>query len=379
MKPLFYWIIPLLLLLSLASSCQDQVKEASTTSPLDKIKLPDGFKIDYFAQDIDNARSLALGAQGTVFVSTRSKKKVYAVVDENQDYVADKIITLIDNIEMPNGVAFYQGDLYVAGINSIWKLEDIENNLDNVPEPILITDQFPNQNHHAWKFIRFGPDGKLYVPVGAPCNVCKEEDPIYSTITRMNPDGSDLEIYAHGVRNSVGFDWHPVTETLWFTDNGRDMMGDDIPPCEINHAPNKDMHFGFPFCHGNEIKDPEFGDQQPCSASTPPVQELGAHVAPLGMRFYTGNMFPSSYQNQIIFAEHGSWNRSKKSGYRVMRLTLEADHQTAISYEVFAEGWLDVAEDDYWGRPVDVLQMPDGSLLVSDDFADVIYRISYEP
>ena len=377
---MFYSTFPFILLLSLALSCPDKVTESNETSnlPLDKIKLPEGFKIDIFAQDIDNARSLALGDKGTVFVSTRSEKNVYAIIDNDQDYVADRVITLIDDIKMPNGVAFYQGDLYIAGITSIWKLENIEENLDNVPEPILITDKFPDQSHHAWKFIRFGPDGKLYVPVGAPCNVCKEEEAIYSTITRMNPDGSDLEIYAHGVRNSVGFDWHPVTEELWFTDNGRDMMGDDIPPCEINHAPNKDMHFGFPFCHGNEIKDPEFGDQHSCDEFTPPVQELVAHVAPLGMRFYTGNMFPNDYKNQILFAEHGSWNRSKKSGYRVMKLTLEDDYKTPISYEVFAEGWLDVAKDENWGRPVDVLQMPDGSLLVSDDFADVIYRISHE-
>ena len=344
------------------------------SSPLAHISLLPGFQIAVYAPRVPNARALALGPKGTVFVGTQRAGKVYAVVDHDQDQRADEVHTLAEDLFMPSGVAFRDGALYVAEVNRVLRYDDIESRLSNPPSPVVVNDTLPRDTWHGWKFIRFGPDDLLYVPVGAPCNVCTKDDPRYASILRMKPDGSALENFAHGVRNTVGFDWHPETQELWFTDNGRDWLGDDSPPCELNRAPQPDLHFGFPYCHGRSISDPDFGRERPCTAFTPPAQELGPHVAPLGMRFYTGSMFPASYRNQIFIAEHGSWNRSTPIGYRVMLVRLE--NNTATSYEVFAEGWLQ--KDGAWGRPVDVLVMPDGALLVSDDRAGVIYRISYQ-
>ena len=342
--------------------------------PLDTITLPPGFTISVFAEGVENARSLALGDNGTLFVGTRRAGKVYAIVDSNRDQRADRVITLVSGWNMPNGVAFRDGALYVAEVNRIHRFDDIERTLDR-PSSRVINDSFPTDRAHGWKFIAFGPDGWLYVPVGAPCNVCDRRgaDRRYATITRMRPDGSSPEIYAEGVRNTVGFTWHPETRALWFTENGRDMMGDDVPPDELNVAPRPGLDFGFPYCHGGAIADPEFGKARSCSDFVAPVQRLGAHVAALGVRFYTGTMFPARYRNQLFIAEHGSWNRSKKIGYRVTLVRLEGDK--AVSYEPFAEGWLQ--GERAWGRPVDVLVMPDGALLVSDDEAGAIYRISY--
>jgi len=238
----------------------------------------------------------------------------------------------------------------------------------------MVNDSFPRDRHHGWKFIRFGPDGMLYLQVGAPCNVCKSEDDRYASIMRMKPDGTDLEVFAKGIRNTVGFDWHPQTQELWFTDNGRDWLGNDIPPDELNHAPQKGLHFGFPYCHGGNIPDPEFGKEHKCEEFTPPAIRLGPHVAAIGMRFYTGTMFPDGYRNQIFIAEHGSWNRSTPIGYRVTLVRLE--NNRAVEYKTFAEGWLQNGQA--WGRPADVQVMPDGALLVSDDEAGAIYRISYK-
>ena len=343
-------------------------------SPLARISLPPGFQIAVYAPRVPNARALALGAGGTVFVGTQRAGKVYAVVDHDQDQRADAVHTLAEGLFMPSGVAFRDGALYVAEVNRILRFDAIESRLSNPPPPVVVNDTLPRDTWHGWKFIGFGPDDLLYVPVGAPCNVCTKSDSRYASILRMEPDGSGLENFARGVRNTVGFDWHPETRELWFTDNGRDWLGDDSPPCELNHAPQPGLHFGFPYCHARSIPDPDFGSERPCSALTPPAQELGPHVAPLGMRFYTGSMFPTAYRNQIFIAEHGSWNRSTPIGYRVMLVRLEDN--TATSYEVFAEGWLQ--KDGAWGRPVDVLVMPDGALLVSDDRAGVIYRISYQ-
>jgi glucose/arabinose dehydrogenase len=270
-------------------------------------------------------------------------------------------------------VAVRGGSLYVAEIHRVIRYDDIENRLDKPPAPVVVNDSFPDDRHHGWKFIAFGPDGKLYVPIGAPCNICEHRDKRYASITRMNPDGTGFEIFARGIRNTVGFDWHPRTKELWLTDNGRDWMGDDIPPDELNHAPRKGMHFGFPYCHGKNIPDPEFGKTRGCDQFVAPAMELGPHVAALGMRFYTGKMFPAEYRGQIFIAEHGSWNRTVPIGYRVMMVSLEGSRAT--KYEVFAEGWLQ--NEEPWGRPVDVLQMPDGALLISDDHAGAIYRISY--
>ena len=341
--------------------------------PLDQISLPPGFQISVFADDVPNARSMTLSPAGTIFVSTRKLSNVYALRDEDGNGRADEVIIIADDLNTPNGVAVRDGDLYVAEINRVLKYKNIEANLLSPPEPIIVNNSFPKDAHHGWKFIRFGPDGKLYVPVGAPCNICEREDERYASIMRMDPDGSNLEIFAQGIRNTVGFDWHPDTAELWFTDNGRDWAGDDFPPDELNHAPEQGMHFGYPYCHGKNSADPKFGHKRECTEFTSAVQELGPHVAALGMRFYTGDMFPEQYHHQIFIAEHGSWNRSTKIGYRVMLVKLEGNKP--ISYEPFAEGWLQNGK--VWGRPVDVLNMPDGALLISDDEAGVIYRITY--
>ncbi len=336
------------------------------------ISLPPSFKIEIYA-DVPNARSLTISENGILFVGNRVEDNVYAVVDNNNDYRADEVIIVDSDLNMPNGVTIKDGDLYVAEVSRILKYENIENTFRSNPTPIVIRDDFPSETHHGWKFIKFGPDGKLYVPVGAPCNVCLESDERFASITRMNPDGTDFEVFAHGVRNTVGFDFHPITNELWFTDNGRDWLGDNLPPDELNYAPTKDLNFGFPFWHGKNIQDPDFGEGHSASEFTLPVQELGPHVASLGMRFYTGDMFPAEYKHQIFIAEHGSWNRSTKIGYRITLVKLEGN--TAVSYDVFASGWL--KGEEVSGRPVDIQQMSDGSLLVSDDYAGKIYRISY--
>ncbi len=345
---------------------------------LDKIKLPPGFKIEMYAENVEGARSMALGAKGTLFVGTRRRGrtipgKVYAIIDKNNDFKADEVITIARDLNVPNGVAFHKGDLYVAEISRVIKFENIESQLAAPPQPKVINDRFPTDPWHGWKFIRFGPDGKLYVPVGAPCNTCERKEDIFATITRMNSDGSELEIYATGIRNTVGFDWHPVTKELWFTENGRDEMGDDIPPEEVNHAPRPGLHFGFPYRYGKALIDTTFKTAMREDQLQPAAIELPAHVAALGMRFYSGTSFPKEYHQQIFIAEHGSWNRSVPDGYRVSLVKLQ--NNRAVSYEHFATGWLQ--QNQYWGRPVDVLVMPDGSLLVSDDFANCIYRIVY--
>ncbi|MBI5115255.1 sorbosone dehydrogenase family protein [Candidatus Poribacteria bacterium] len=342
--------------------------------PLGKVKLPPGFQISIYASNVPNARSMTLSPNGTLFVGTRTEGNVYAIIDRGRDNKADKVIVLARGLNMPNGVAFREGALYVAEVNRILRFDAIETHLNKPPRPVAVNDSFPEDRHHGWKFIAFGPDGMLYVPVGAPCNVCERDDKRYASIMRMKPDGAGLELFATGIRNTVGFDWHPETKELWFTDNGRDWMGDNAPPDELNRAPRSGIDFGFPYCHGNGIPDPGLGRKRPCSESAPPVLELGPHVAALGMRFYTGAMFPSEYKNQIFIAQHGSWNRSIPIGYRVMVARLEGNKP--VGYEVFAEGWLQGGVS--WGRPVDVLVMPDGALLVSDDKAGVIYRISYK-
>jgi glucose/arabinose dehydrogenase len=341
--------------------------------PLDGIRLPPGFRIDLYADKVPGARSMALSPGGILFVGTRDEGKIYAVLDRGGKNRADEVILIASGMNMPNGVAFRDGALYVAEVSRVLRYDGIEGRLKDPPRPVVVNDAFPRDTHHGWKFIRFGPDGRLYVPVGAPCNVCEEKDPRYAAILRMKPDGTGLEVFASGVRNTVGFDWHPETKELWFTDNGRDRMGDDRPPDELNRAPRKGMHFGFPYLHGRNIADPEYGGRAGKRTVTPPEMELGPHVASLGMRFYTGTMFPGEYRNQIFIAEHGSWNRSTPIGYRVTLVRLSDGR--AAGYEVFAEGWLQGRSA--WGRPVDVLVMPDGALLVSDDKAGAIYRISY--
>jgi glucose/arabinose dehydrogenase len=342
--------------------------------PVTQLRLPEGFAIEVFAR-VDKARSMARAPGGTIFVGNRKGDSVWAVRDEDGDFSADRVVRVARGLEMPNGVAVRNGDLYVAEVSRILRFPDIENRLDDPPNPEVFLDGLPGETHHGWKYIAFGPDGKLYVPVGAPCNICMSDDKRFASILRVDGDGSGLEIFAHGIRNTVGFDWHPDTGELWFTDNGRDWLGDDSPPDELNRASEPGLHFGYPFCHAGEIADPDFGDQRSCDEFVAPEQNLGPHVAALGMHFYTGDQFPAEYRGQVFIAEHGSWNRSEKIGYRISLVRIRDGR--AVSYEVFAEGWLH--GENAWGRPVDLLQLPDGSLLVSDDYAGAIYRISYTP
>jgi glucose/arabinose dehydrogenase len=319
---------------------------------------------------------MALTPDGTLFVGTRQTGNLYAIRDTNGDYQADEVMTLANGMNSPNGVAFKDGSLYVAEIDRILRYDNIEASLPDLPEPVVINDDYPTDGHHGWKFIRFGPDGRLYIPVGAPCNICEIEDTPYGKITSIAADGSDYQVYADGVRNSVGFDWNPETGVMWFTDNGRDNLGDNVPPDELNRAPEAGLNFGYPYCHAGTIIDPDFGEGRSCDEFTPPAQPLGPHVASLGLRFYTGDMFPEEYKNQIFIAEHGSWNRTEPIGYQVS-LVRHHGEGNVTSYEPFAEGWLQ-SNGESLGRPVDIQQMPDGSILVSDDTANAIYRIWYE-
>ena len=336
---------------------------------LSAIQLPPGFAIEIWSDEVPNARSLALGDAGTVFAATRRDGRVYALIP--QDDRRPTVVTLAENLTMPNGVAFHDGDLYVAENHRILRFAGIESSLPEVPEAEVVIDTLSTERHHGWRYIDFGPDGMLYIALGAPCNVCDREG--FANISRMNADGSGQEIVASGVRNSVGFTWHPETGDFWFTDNGRDMLGDDIPPGELNHVRRAGLHFGFPYCHGGDIQDPEFGDQGDCADFEPPAQKLDPHVAALGIVFYDGTMFPDEFKGQAFIAEHGSWNRSEKIGYRVTLVRMERGNPAG--YEVFAEGWLH--DEEVSGRPVDLLVIGDGSMLLSDDQNGVIYRISY--
>jgi glucose/arabinose dehydrogenase len=334
---------------------------------LDDIDLPAGFIIEEYAE-VPNARSMALGDNGTVFVSNRNGGSVYAVIADDE---GTRTVKLLSQLNSPNGIAFRDGDLYVAEIDRVTRYREIESNLLDVPDAEVLDIDLPSKKRHGWRYIGFGPDDMLYISIGAPCNICLEPD--FAQIVRMNPDGSGREMVAQGIRNSVGFTWHPETGDLWFTDNGRDMLGDDLPPDELNHVSAMAQHFGYPFCHGGEILDPKFGDGKDCGDYRAPAQTLGAHVAPLGLKFYTGSMFPANYHEQLFIAEHGSWNRSKKTGYRISLVRLQ--NGKAVSYEPFATGWLQ--QESVSGRPVDLLVLTDGSMLVSDDRAGKIYRISY--
>ncbi len=346
--------------------------------PLDKVVLPDGFEINVYAKAAD-ARQLAMSPSGTLFIGSRREGSVYAAVDRDGDMRADSVYVVADSLIMPTGIAFHEGSLYVAAVSTILRYDDIETRLEVPPEPVVVVDDLPTERHHGWKYLGFSPEGKMFVPVGTPCNTCEEPDP-YATILMMNPDGSERHVFARGVRNSVGFDWHPVTGDLWFTDNGRDNISpdpaitDDLPSCELNHAPELGLHFGYPYFHQGDTPDPEFGEGRAADEFIAPVVNLGPHVAPLGMEFYTGDMFPEAYRNQAFIAEHGSWNRTEKIGYRVKLVRFNEDGM-AEGQEVFAKGWLE--NEQSWGRPVDLLTMSDGSLLLSDDQAGVVYRITY--
>jgi len=337
------------------------------------IRLPPGFRIEIYADDVPNARQMARGADGVLYVGTRSAGAVYAVVDADGDYRADAVKRIAHGLNMPSGVAWRNGSLYVAEVQRVLRFDDIGSRLDDPPSPVVVTDDLPHDRHHGWKSIDFGPDGWLYVPVGAPCNVCLR-DPPYATIQRMQADGSARETWVQGVRNSVGFAWHPDTGEMWFTDNGRDMLGDDRPSCELNRVTQQGQHFGFPYVHGGDVPDPGYSVPADAPDFTPPALKLGAHIAPLGVLFYTGQQFPAAYRGSMLIAEHGSWNRSEPVGYRLVHVTLNGSE--VERQEVFASGWL--RNEQVSGRPVDLEQLPDGSVLVSDDEAGAIYRIRYQ-
>lgn len=339
---------------------------------LDLVKLPPGFRIDVYAEGVENARQMARGAAGTLFVGSRRAGKLWAVTDADGDQRAETVRLIDEGLSMPSGLEFLDGSLYVGALDRVLRYDNIEALLDAPPEPVVVTDAFPDKQHHGWKYLRFGPDRMLYVPVGVPCNICDEQG--FGEIRRMNPDGTGLETYAIGVRNSVGLAFHPENGQLWFTDNGRDMLGDDLPADELNHAPKAGMHFGFPYCHQGDLPDEEFGRGKSCDDYVAPAANLQPHGAALGLAFYTGDMFPETYKNRLFIAQHGSWNRSKKVGYRIIVLDVSPDG-AVLKNEVFASGWLQ--NETSWGRPNDVFLMPDGALLVSDDQAGVIYRISY--
>lgn len=345
---------------------------------LDKLRLPPGFSVAVYASGVQGARSMALASDGTLFVGTRANR-IYALPDKNRDFQTDSVIELAAGLRTPNGLAFRDGTLFVAELNRIVRFDNV---LAAVTAgsgaslaPKVVLDNLPSEQMHGWKYLAFGPDGYLYYQIGAPCNVCDRGEP-FATIWRVKPDGSGNQLFASGVRNSVGMAWHPDTKELWFTENGRDMLGDERPNDELNRAPKAGLHFGYPYCHEGTIADPDFGANHPCANYEAPAAKLGPHVAALGLQFYTGRMFPSEYRNRLFIVNHGSWNRTAQAGpigYRIMAATIEANRVT--KYNVFAEGFLQGRQA--WGRPVDLLEMPDGSLLVSDDAAGAIYRISY--
>jgi len=364
-------LLPSLLLAVYVSSAF--AADTPAEPPFLDVRLPEGFKIEVLVSGLSSARGMALSDDNTLFVGTFRKGHVYAV--SNVFSETRQIYTIAEERKLPSGIALHDGDLYVGEVTQVVRFDDIEDNLANPGEPEIVVGDFSKKMLHGWKHIQIGPDDKLYVPQGSPCNAC--DLPEFGVITRYELDGSEPEVVARGIRNSVGMAWHPVTGELWFTDNGRDRLGDDIPPDELNRVVEEGAHFGFPFCHGGTIiePDPKLAGLGSCADSVAPVQQLGPHVAALQLRFYTGDMFPDEYRNQIFIAEHGSWDRSEKIGYRIMLVRL--DGNKAVSYEPFAEGWLDSDGDTVHGRPVDMLVAPDGSLLVSDDSQGLIYRISY--
>jgi glucose/arabinose dehydrogenase len=358
-----------------ASGSAAPAPDAAKPAGLAALKLPKGFHIAVYADKVEGARELAVTESGLVFVGSLKAGKVYALVDADKDGVAEKVVTVAEGLNVPNGVALLGGALYVGENSRIIKFDNIEKTYAGKPSYTVIKDDLPPETWHGAKYIKAGPDGKLYVPIGAPCNVCDKEDAAHSKIWRMNPDGSNWELFARGVRNTVGFTWHPQTKEMWFTDNGRDELGDNMPSCELNIAPKPGLHFGFPYCHGGVLPDPKFGEGKSCDAYVPPVAALGPHVAPLGLAFYTGSQFPEQYRNQLLIAEHGSWNRSSKIGYQVRLITLYGNK--VVSDTAFIDGFLQ--NEEVSGRPVDIAVMPDGSILVSDDHANKVYRVTYRP
>ena len=362
----------LLVILLISSQCY----AADLTENLKKLHLPDGFGIEIFSDNVPGARSMALDlASGYLFVTTRGDR-VYAVKYQQQDQKAGKVTTILDDQHVANGIALHDGMLYIAEQNRItrYPLQGFTPEEPFADKGEVIYDKLPDKSWHGWRYLEFSPEGKLYVTVGVPCNICDTDAP-FGSILRMNPDGSDAEVFAHGIRNSVGMAFQPGTGTLFFTDNNTDMMGDDIPPGELNAAPKAGMFFGFPYYAGGHVQHPDWKGKTPPQEVTFPVVEFDAHSAPLGVEFYTGKLFPEKYRNDAFVVNHGSWNRSVPIGYRLMHVMFDQDGKVT-GHEIFIDGWLQ--NNRAWGRPVDILQLPDGSLLVSDDQAGVIYRVYYK-
>nr|WP_229260806.1 c-type cytochrome [Duganella levis] len=345
----------------------------AATDLLSGFKLPKGFHISLYADGATTARSMVVSDSGIVYVGSRKAGKVYALVPR-ADKQSAEVVTVAEGLENPIGVTLLNGALYVGEISRVIRFDNIDKRYAQKPSYTVVKTSLPSDKWHGEKVMRAGPDGKLYIPVGAPCNICDTDDTKSAKIYRMNPDGSQLEEVARGVRNTVGFDFHPSTKQLWFTDNGRDELGDNTPSCELNVVTKPNQHFGFPYCHGGVVPDPEFGKNRTCEEFEPPVAKLGPHVAPLGMSFYTGKQFPEIYRNNIFVAEHGSWNRSTKSGYTVHLITLYGNK--LVSDTAFIDGFL--RGDEVVGRPVDVVTQADGSLLVSDDYGGRIFRVTYD-
>ena len=345
--------------------------------PVNKIQVPPGFKVEVWAHGIPGARMMARAPNGAVFVGTRTIGRVYAVYEKDGQRTS-KIVA--QKLNQPNGVLMLNGSLYIAAINRVFRYDNIEANLENIPEPLEMTKDFnlPPDAHHNWKFLAYGPDKKIYFQVGSPCNVCEINPGVHGQIRRYNLDGTGMEIVARGVRNSVGFDFHPKTGELWFTDNGRDWAGEVGFEEELNRVPADKIggHFGFPYCHANGQPDPDIKVPNPCANVILPVTTLGAHAAALGMRFYTGKMYPTEYQGAVLLARHGSWNKTERNGYDVLRVNATPDGKDA-KITPFVTGFMDKASNTYWGRPTDVMQLPDGSMLISDEEQGAIYRVSY--
>lgn len=346
---------------------------------LDKLVLPDGFSIEIYA-NVGNARQMSLGDDGTVYVGSRGDAggRIYAIPDANGDGKADEVIAITGGLKSPSGLTYHNGDLYIGAISRIYRIKDISNNFRNKPKPEVLTADLPDKTHHGWKFLEFGPDGLLYIPIGAPCNIC-EPEAVFASINTMDVNNPEAGItqYANGIRNTVGFDWDPVSGDLWFTDNGGDGLGDEMPADELNHASKKGLNFGYPYIHQGDTPDPEFGKGKNPADYTPPAQKLAPHAGAIGMAFYKGDMFPENYKNNIIIAEHGSWNRTQAAGHTGHRLTLVTIQDgKAVKYEPFITGFLQ--NNKAWGRPTDVLELKDGSLLIADDEADAIYKVTYK-
>ena len=341
--------------------------------PIDKVKVPEGFKVELWAHGLPGGRAMARGDKGKLYVGTRAIGRVYEITDQG----GKRTVRIVaEKMTQPAGVAFRNGSLYVASIDKMLRYDGIEDKPDVQPVDLSSKFNFPPLQHHNWKYLAFGPDKKLYVPFGGPCNICEPPTDEYAQIRRYNPDGSGMEVIARGIRNSIGFDWDPRTGDLWFTDNGRDWMGDEGPEEELNHVSKVGLNFGFPYCHANGIPDPQYKKQDPCKGVTMPVVLLGPHAAVLGMIFYTGRMFPAAYKDTIFIARKGSWNRTKLFGYDVVNVKVDPDGKNP-KVTPFMTGFMDPQENKFWGRPVYVFQMPDGALLVSDEQVGAIYRVSY--